>query len=170
MFETIVANMEPLLGTLGYLGRNTLGITVSQEKQMKAIIELLSDFREAGELLGSENEITVSKILPTFEALKTKLVIDTKNDLPVIKDMKRVMLEKMNLRYSQQQIDFLAACSILDTKIKVDGPDSCMKQHVDGGLHFCIKKLLFIMIQMSEKQKQNKSKRRSKHRSTKIAA
>ena len=166
MFETIVENLEPLLGVLGYMGRNTLGITHQQESQMKAIIKLMADFRVAGDLLGSENEITVSKILPTFEALKTKLQIDPK-DQPIIKDMKKVMLEKMNSRYSDEQINFLAACSILDIKMNVDGSNSSMTHLVAGGLDFLHKEAAIHfdpeLSKTTQKQKEKQAQKQKNY-------
>ena len=135
MFETIVENLQPILGVLGFFGRSKLSISHQQEAQIRAIITLMADFRVAGDILGSENEVTVSKILPTFESLKTKLKIDP-NDQPIIKEMKKLMLEKMNSRYSDEQIKFLAACSILDIKMNVDGCNSSMRHLVTGGLEF----------------------------------
>ena len=73
MFESIVENMIPLLGTLGEVRRQELVISTKQEKEMEAIIVLMKPFKAAGDLLGSEKEPTVSKILPTFEGLKNKL-------------------------------------------------------------------------------------------------
>ena len=43
---------------------------------------------------------------------------------------------KMDTRYSKEQIDFLAACSILDIRINIEGN---MKHHVDAGFEFLAK-------------------------------
>ena len=86
---------------------------------MTAIVTLLTPFKECGEKLSSENDVTISLIVPYFQILRQHLSPKT-NDLKIIKDMKCQMLMKLNTRYTTEQLKCLTTSTLLDVRHKND--------------------------------------------------
>ena len=86
---------------------------------MTAIVTLLLPFKECGEKLSSENDVTISLIVPYFQILKLHLSPKT-NDLKIIKEMKCQMLMKLNTRYTTEQLKCLTTSTLLDVRHKND--------------------------------------------------
>ena len=84
---------------------------------MIAIVDLLTPFKECGEALSSEKDVTISLIVPYFNNLREHLSTNTQ-DLPIIKQMKSKMLQKLNSRYNDNQIRNLTICTLLDPRHK----------------------------------------------------
>ena len=92
-------------------------LTDSDTGRMKVIITLLKPFKECGEKLSSETNVTISLVIPLFEKLKEHL----KNnglDCGMITDMKATMLAKLKTRYSSDEMQRLKTCTILDVRNK----------------------------------------------------
>ena len=117
MFETLVTNENAVCITLRANKRMDLQPTADQFEDMRKVIQLLQPFRIAGDALGAENDVTISKVLPVFAFLRTNLKIKH-SDRNVVKLMKPVMLEKLNNRYDDNQVLFLKTCSLLDPRYK----------------------------------------------------
>ena len=84
---------------------------------MKLIIRLLKPFKECGEKLSSETNVTISLVIPLFQKLKTHLG-NTDMDCSLITDMKGKMLAKLKTRYSSDEMQRLKTCTILDVRYK----------------------------------------------------
>ena len=89
---------------------------------MSAIVALLKPFKECGEELSSEKDVTISLIVPYFQALRDHLSPNT-NDLNIIKEMKCKMLQKLNSRYNSEQLKCLTISTLLDIRHKNDVPN-----------------------------------------------
>ena len=72
-----------------------------------------------GDKLGSEKNVSISLVIPVLHALKDHLEAE-EDDTSMIKDMKRNMLEKLENRYSDDQIKILKICTLLDVRHKND--------------------------------------------------
>ena len=92
-------------------------LTSSDKTRMNSIIALLTPFKECGEKLASEKNVSISLIIPLFETLKTHLS-PFEGDNYIITDMKRKMLDKLENRYSNEQIKILKICTLLDVRHK----------------------------------------------------
>ena len=97
--------------------RSTLVLSPPEFKDLINIIKLLNPFKTAAERLSSENNVTISLIIPLFEILKSHLRTNSA-DHPMIKSMKTYMLAKMETRYNPEQIKILTTCSLLDVRYK----------------------------------------------------
>ena len=69
------------------------------------------------EKLSSENNVTISLIVPLFEKLKQHLAAQPQ-DCRMITDMKKHMLAKLKTRYSSDQMKILKTCTLLDIRNK----------------------------------------------------
>ena len=89
------------------------------KKQINSIIDLLKPFKECGEKLSSETNVTISLIVPLFQILKHHLSPNP-NDIYLIREMKSKMLSKLNNRYTTDQLKCLTTCTLLDVRHKND--------------------------------------------------
>ena len=82
------------------------------------IIELLQVFKVKTDQLGVTDDITITKIVPTFEFFRKYLRKPQENESKMLKSMKVHMLKKLETRYSKDQIEYLSQCSYLDPRFK----------------------------------------------------
>ena len=106
----------------------------------------LCHFKECGEKLSSEKDVTISLIVPYFQILREHLMPNT-NDLKIIKDMKFEMLQKLNSRYNSEQLKCLTISTLLDVRHKND---------VTNGFELLKTALQnFVVRQQEQEQSQN---------------
>ena len=117
MLMSLVDNKAALTLTLYKQGKDNLIIGENDWKNIRKLIKLFEPFKKAGEMLGSENNVSISLILPVFSILKD-LLAEKGSDCDMIKNMKVHMLNKMKTRYSTKQEQFLKACTLLDVRYK----------------------------------------------------
>ena len=67
---------------------------------------------------GSESDITITLIIPTFKSFKDILEEVKEDESAMIKSRKQHMLLKLKSRYSQEQKEYLSQCSFLDPRLK----------------------------------------------------
>ena len=82
------------------------------------MIALLEPFKEVGEQIGKESDVTLSYIVPMFDHLKIHLSEQVENESPMITDMKKHMLDKLETRYDEEQMKFLKIVTYLDPRVK----------------------------------------------------
>ena len=99
--------------------QSSLILTPDDKNKMTAIVTLLTPFKECGEVLSSENDVTISLIVPYFQTLREHLSPKT-TDSKIIEDMKSKMLLKLNNRYNTQQLRCLTISTLLDVRHKND--------------------------------------------------
>merc|ERR1712082_556131 len=106
MMQSILDNIVPIIYLLGNNSKSHLILNDSDEASMKLIITLLKPFKECGEKLSSETNVTISLVIPLFQKLKEHLK-NTALDCSLITDMKAKMLAKLKTRYSSDQMNLL---------------------------------------------------------------
>ena len=119
MMERIRDNMHALMLTIAANTKYHLLLAESEQSHILLIIKLLKPFKELGDKLGSEKNVSISLVVPVIHALKDHLEAE-EDDTSMIKDMKRNMLEKLENRYSDEQIKILKICTLLDVRHKND--------------------------------------------------
>merc|ERR1712082_179215 len=117
MMQSILDNIVPISYVLGKNRKTHLILNDSDEARMKPIITLLKPFKECGEKLSSETNVTISLVIPLFQKLKEHLQ-NTDQDCSLVTDMKAKMLAKLRTRYSSEQMQRLKTCTILDVRSK----------------------------------------------------
>ena len=117
MMQSILDNRIPISYLLGNQQKTHLILSGSDEDNMEAIIELLKPFKDCGEKLSSETNVTISLVIPLFQKLKQHLQ-NTDQDCSLVTDMKAKMLAKLRTRYSSEQMQRLKTCTILDVRSK----------------------------------------------------
>merc|ERR1712082_212851 len=117
MMQSILDNIVPISYVLGKNRKTHLILNDSDEASMKLIITLLKPFKECGEKLSSETNVTISLVIPLFQKLKEHLK-NTALDCSLITDMKAKMLAKLKTRYSSDQMQLLKTYTILDVRSK----------------------------------------------------
>ena len=117
MMQSLSENKNTVTLVLAEQNKPFLILTTQEHKEMINIIILLKPFKECGVKLSSENNVTISRIIPLFDVLKQHLVAKT-SDSTMIQNMKQFMLAKMKTRYTAQQTQFLTTCTLLDIRYK----------------------------------------------------
>ena len=123
MMDRILTNYNAIALTLVANNKSSLILTPNDRTNMSAIVTLLKPFKECGEVLSSENDVTISLIVPYFQSLREHLS-PKPDDLKIIEDMKCKMLLKLNNRYNTQQLKCLTFSTLLDVRHKNDLKDN----------------------------------------------
>merc|ERR1711895_342872 len=110
--ERILTNYNAITMALVGNNKSSLILTPYDQANMRAIVTLLTPFKECGEILSSENDVTISLIVPYFQLLRVHLSPKA-TDSKIIEDMKSKMLTKLNNRYSPQQLKWLTISTLL---------------------------------------------------------
>ena len=118
MLETILKSWHPIIIALHKCNKAHLAFTTSDEIKIRELIALLTPFKVVGEQFSKESDVTITTIVPWFNYLKKKVLIEKPNDSQMIKDMKKHMLLKLENRYNEQQINFLSTLTYLDPRKK----------------------------------------------------
>ena len=146
MMERMLVIFDQITLTLCSNNRRDFVLTPDDKKNMCAIVALLKPFKECGEKLSSEKDVTISLIIPYFQILKDHLMPNT-NDVKLIKDMKSEMLQKLNSRYNSEQLKCLTISTLLDVRHKND---------VTNGFELLKTALQnFVVRQQEQEQSQN---------------
>ena len=118
MLSSIVANVNATTLALRDADKVELILTSEEIKRIKEIIAFLTCFKEMTDKFGSESDITITLIIPTFKSFKDILEQVKEDESAMIKSMKKHMLLKLKSRYSQEQKEYLSQCSFLDPRLK----------------------------------------------------
>ena len=100
MFESILKNSNPIILALHECNKPYLAFTDSDKTNIRDMIELLTPFKVVGEQFSKESDVSITLIVPWFNYLKRKILIENPNDSQMIKDMKKHMLLKLENRYN----------------------------------------------------------------------
>ena len=117
MLDRMLANWDSVTLTLADNKKSALLLTDDDQDNMRAIVKLLEPFKECGEALSSENNVTISLIVPHFNKLR-KHLSPCATDKPLIQQMKSKMLIKLNDRYTEQQLQRMTVATLLDVRFK----------------------------------------------------
>ena len=118
MLQSILKNSHPIIIALHNCQKSYLAFTDSDENKIRDVIALLEPFKVVGEQFSKESDVSITLIVPWFNYLKRKILIEKPNDSQMIKDMKKHMLLKLENRYNAQQIKFLSTLTYLDPRSK----------------------------------------------------
>ena len=117
MMGLLVKNEEAINTTLWKNNRNDLSLSNKDFDDCKAICKFLKDFQEIGVPLGKEDDVTISRVMPVWDYLRSLLKVKH-DDNHIVRQMKPVMLAKLNNRYSDEQTKFFKMCTLLDVRYK----------------------------------------------------
>ena len=117
MMQSLMDKMTAVTLVLGNNNKSHLILNHNDKSSICCIIKLLKPFKECGEKLSSESNVTISLIIPLFDKLKKHLSANA-IDTTLIKDMKTKMLAKLKTRYTPEQMKILKTCTLLDIRNK----------------------------------------------------
>ena len=117
MMQSLMNKMTAITLVLGHNNKSYLILNQNNKNYINFIIKLLKPFKECGEKLSSESNVTISLIIPLFDKLKKHLSANA-IDTTLIKDMKTKMLAKLKTRYTPDQMKILKTCTLLDIRNK----------------------------------------------------
>ena len=80
MLESLIENIEAVVLALQEANKVNMMIGHDEISQVKEIIVMLKLFKLVGEQLGKEKGVTITKIIPMFNHLKTKVLKGRLND------------------------------------------------------------------------------------------
>ena len=118
MLSSIVANVNSTTLAVRDADKVQLILTSEEIKRIKEIIDLLTCFKEMTDKFGSESDITITLIIPTFKGFKDILEQVKKGESAMIKSMKQHMLLKLQSRYGQEQKIISLSMCFLGSKVK----------------------------------------------------
>ena len=118
MLISIVQNRDSTTLALSDAGKLQLILTSEELRRIHEIIDLLKAFKERTDKLGVQDDITISLIIPTFDFFRKTLTKVKEGESSMIKSMKINMLNKLESRYSEPQIEYLSQCTFLDPRLK----------------------------------------------------
>ena len=101
MLESLIENKDAVFLALQEANKVNMMIGHDEISQVKEIIVMLKLFKLVGEQLGKEKEVTITKIIPMFDYLKTKVLNHNSSDSKFIQTMKSHMKKKLENRYSE---------------------------------------------------------------------
>ena len=70
MLQNLLENKTPVTLALSDSGKTSLILNQRQFQRIEEIITLLKSFKVRTDILGSESDVTIPLILPTFTAIK----------------------------------------------------------------------------------------------------
>ena len=73
MMESLIQNEPTINATLYANNKNALMLTKNEFDDFKAICTFLKDFKEIGVPLGKEDDVTITRVLPVWDYLRTLL-------------------------------------------------------------------------------------------------
>ena len=73
LLESIMKNIDSLTIAVNNHGRESLILSITEQNEIKSIIELLKVFKYVGETLSSEKVVTISLIQPMFIEIRQEL-------------------------------------------------------------------------------------------------
>ena len=120
MMVSIKENIVPLQLTISKCkNKHHLILDDDEQDAIGHIIDLFEPFKDAAEKLGAEKQVSISLIVPVIHYLKAHLEANVE-DISMIRNMKIYMLEKLENRYSSEQMQVLKICTLLDVRFKND--------------------------------------------------
>ena len=100
MLQSIIQSIEPIILALAKAHKSHLILDEYEIHKVKEIIELLEHFKLVGEEFGKESDVTISSIVLMLAFLRDQILVNETSDTPMLRDMKKHMLTKLNSRYS----------------------------------------------------------------------
>jgi len=87
----------------------------------ESISQALSPISDLTDFLSGENQVTVSSIIPVLHNLKTKILIRKEEETQLTRDIKQVIMNDLEVRYSNSGIQkLLHIATFLDPRFKAD--------------------------------------------------
>ena len=100
------------------LTKKRLVLTSDSLSKIKEIIDLLKEIKVVTDQLETENDVSITHIIPNFKFLRDSILTHYDRDSQMIRDMKTHMKIKLDSRYSPFQTEYLTWCSYLDPRFK----------------------------------------------------
>lgn len=89
---------------------------ISVMEQMGQLFEPLGKFTDA---LASETRVTLSAIKPVLDHITCEILVEHNDDPSLTKEMKRVMREDLNSRYTERAKNVMKMVCIIDPRFKI---------------------------------------------------
>lgn len=89
---------------------------ISVMEQMCQLSEPLSKFTDA---LASETRVTLSAIKPVLDHITCEILVEHNDDPSLTKEMKRVMREDLNSRYTERAKNVMKMACFIDPRFKM---------------------------------------------------
>jgi hypothetical protein len=120
MLGSLIVNRSPINDVLENDNKcQHLHITVQEKEKMIELKNLLEPFKELTKMLGGENYVSSSIVIPTFCLLLNKVLKVSASDSRFIKEMKRKMSDDLTKRISKlKESEVLLKASALDPRFK----------------------------------------------------
>ena len=87
MLKSIIKSIQAIILALNESNKNHLILDQGEQRKVKEIIALLEPFKDVGEQVGKESDVTLSYIVPTMAYLKKHLSETCAGESKMITDM-----------------------------------------------------------------------------------
>lgn len=117
---------------------------------MCQLFEPLSKFTDA---LASETRVTLSAIKPVLDHITCEVLVENNNDPSLTKEMKRVMREDLNSRYTERAKNVMKMACFIDPRFKMSFLDEPEPAIVDR----CVQETLKLTPAQTVEEPQSSS-------------
>ncbi len=118
MVQGILQQQQPLCATLLEIHTTDLMPTESEFKTLEEFTLAVKPRVDITEAIGAEKWVTVSMMRPILTKLLETHFVATASDSPLVKAIKKIMLDDMSDRYTGDNLKLLTKAALLDPRFK----------------------------------------------------
>ena len=119
MMERVIEQQQPLSATLSQIRKGDLMPTDSEISAMYSFVEFMKPFVQMTEAIGGEKWVTISSVRPLIHKITHVFLQLSEGDSAMVKEMKQLMLAKMNEYYGEGcDMEVLDKAMLLDPRFK----------------------------------------------------
>ena len=107
MLESIYKTRNAVALSLLKFDKKSVVLTSDSLSKIKEIIDLLKEIKVVTDQLETENDVSITHIIPNFKFLRDSILTHYDRDSQMIRDMKTHMKIKLDSRYSPFQTEYL---------------------------------------------------------------
>lgn len=156
MLERFLSQQQPVCATLaaerGIWHVMPKDADISVMEQLCQLLEPLSKFTDA---LSSETRVTLSAIKPVLDHITHDVLVEKDEDSSLTKEMKRVMSEDLNKRYTEKAKRVMHMACFIDPRFKMSFLDEPEAAIVDNFVQEDLK--LVVPVQVREEPQSTSS-------------
>lgn len=120
MIERFLSQQQPICATMagerGVWHLMPKDADISVMEQMGQLFEPLGKFTDA---LASETRVTLSAIKPVLDHITCEILVEHNDDPSLTKEIKRVMREDLNSRYTERAKNVMKMVCFIDPRFKI---------------------------------------------------
>ena len=118
MIKRMLEQQQPLCATLLELHKGDVWPTDTELKTLEGFVMVMEPLVEITEAIGADKWVTISTLRPILHKLLETHLLPTSDDNDLVKSMKKVMLNDLKERYTDDTLKLLTKATLLDPRFK----------------------------------------------------